>query len=232
MLIQRIHSAFEIDAVKRDFIYELITTKDGRRSFIHRDGSEFDRFIKPNCDKRLFYYVNTGKVELDYKFDDICYGTERLAKADVTFAVRLRPAEDIDAENSFADWIAEGPKEVVTKQDILWRVDAGLKQYFQQVVNGVTTLSLLEGHGAGAIRDEVAFCADAGLPSWLEIVKTSSVQVQGAASKAIEEENKRIREVVFDRLYWDKLDSGDKADIEAKIADVKKALEGTNLICG
>ena len=106
--------------------------------------------------------------------------------------MRLRPAEDIDAENSFADWIAEGPKEVVTKQDFLKHVDVGLKQYFQQVVNGVTTLSLLEGHGAGAIRDEVAFCADAGLPSWLEIVKTSSVQVQGAASKAIEEENKRI----------------------------------------
>lgn len=31
-----------------------------------------------------------------------------------------------------------------------------------------------------------------------------------------EETNKRIREVVFDRLYWDKLDSGDITDDEVK----------------
>lgn len=31
-----------------------------------------------------------------------------------------------------------------------------------------------------------------------------------------EEDNKRIREVVFDRIYWDKLDSGDISDEEVK----------------
>ena len=33
-----------------------------------------------------------------------------------------------------------------------------------------------------------------------------------------EETNKRIREVAFDRLYWDKLDSGDITDEEVKNA--------------
>lgn len=190
-IVQRITSASQVDAYRGNSIYELITDKNGRRAFVHRDGAEFNRFIKPNCEKHLFYYINTGDLELSYRFDDVYYCSERLS-ADVIFKVRLCPAVDLEWNPELADWIKGQNCEVLFIENLAKSLNERLKQYFSAILNGATTLALVERYGAGAVSDDKAYWTDAGLPSWLEIVETSSIQATGEARQELIKENDRI----------------------------------------
>ena len=224
-IVQRITSASQVDAYRGNSIYELITDKNGRRVFVHRDGAEFNRFIKPNCEKRLFYYINTGDLELSYRFDDVYYCSERLS-ADVKFKVRLCPAVDLELNPEFADWIVGRDCEFLSIGDLADSLSERLEPYFSAILNGATTLALIEQHGAGAVSDDKTYWTDAGLPSWLEIVETSSIQALGEASQELIKENDRIARA--GERQRNLLERIDIVVTEDKLANVKDEIAHRN----